>query len=269
MKSSLLLALMQILTVQDILKPPFPKADHRIAYGPDAQQFGDLRLPKGAGPFPVALVIHGGCWLAQYDLEHIGRFSEALTAAGAATWTIEYRRLGNPGGGAPGTFDDVAAAAAFLQTLAKQYPLDLKRVAAVGHSAGGQLALWLAASSRVPVLRGVVSLAGVVDLRAAAQQNVCGDAVPSLLGPSADFHRYSPMEMLPIKVPQRLIHGAQDRVVPLDMVRRYEAAARKAGDDVSLTVIDDAGHFELISPQTTAWPTVREAVMSLVKGKRD
>jgi acetyl esterase/lipase len=269
MKSSLILALMQILTVQDILKPPFPKADHRIAYGSDPQQFGDLRLPKGSGPFPVVIVIHGGCWLAEYDLEHIGRFSEALTAEGAATWSIEYRRIGNPGGGAPGTFDDVAAAAAYLQVLAKQYPLDLKRVAAVGHSAGGQLALWLAATHRAPELRGVVSLAGVVDLRAAAQQNVCGDAVPRLLGSSPDYHRYSPMEMLPIKVPQRLIHGARDRIVPLEMVRHYETAARKAGDDVSVTVIDDAGHFELVAPQTTAGPVVRKALMSLLLEKRD
>jgi len=260
MKSSLILALMQILTVQDILKPPFPKADHRIAYGSLPQQFGDLRLPKGAGPFPVVIVIHGGCWLAEYDLEHIGRFSEALTAAGAATWSIEYRRIGNPGGGAPGTFDDVSAAAAYLQTLAKQYPLDLKHVTAVGHSAGGQLALWLASSPAVK-LRGVVSLAGVVDLRAAAEQNVCGDAVPRLLGPSADYHRYSPMETLPVKVPVRLIHGARDRIVPLEMVRRYEAAARRAGNDISLTVIDDAGHFELISPQSTAWSVVRDAVI--------
>src|ERR1017187_3521621 len=134
MKSSLILGLMHFLTVQDILQPPFPKADHRIAYGSDPQQFGDLRLPKGAGPFPVVIVIHGGCWRAQYDLEHNGRMAGALTAPGAATWSIEYRRLGNPGGGAPGTFDDVAAAAAYLQVLAKQYPLDLKRVTAVGHS---------------------------------------------------------------------------------------------------------------------------------------
>jgi acetyl esterase/lipase len=267
MKSSLILALMHILTVQDILKPPFPKADHRIAYGSDPQQFGDLRLPKGTGPFPVVIVIHGGCWLAEYDLEHIGRFSEALTAAGAATWSIEYRRIGNPGGGTPGTFDDVAAAAAYLQVLAKQYPLDLKRVTAVGHSAGGQLALWLAANSHAPPLRGVVSLAGVVDLRAAAEQNVCGDAVPRLLGPSLDFHRYSPMEILPIKVPVHLIQGARDRIVPPDMARRYEAAAHKAGDDVSLTVIDDAGHFELISPQSTAWPVVRDAVISCCQNR--
>jgi acetyl esterase/lipase len=262
MKSSLILALMHLLTVQDILKPPFPKADHRIAYGADAQQFGDLRLPKGAGPFPVVIVIHGGCWLAEYDLEHIGKLSEALTAEGVATWNIEYRRIGNPGGGAPGTFDDVATAAAYLQVLAKTYPLDLQRVTAVGHSAGGQLAIWLAANSHAVKLRGVVSLAGVVDLGAAAEQHVCGDAVPRLLGDPPDYRRYSPMEMLPIKVPLRLIQGARDRIVPPDMAHRYEAAARKAGDDVSLTVIDDAGHFELIAPQSTAWSVVRDAVIS-------
>lgn len=271
MKSSLFLLLaawpvMQTLNTQDILKGPFPKADYRIAYGRDPLQFGDLRLPKGTGPFPVAIVIHGGCWLAEYDLEHIGRLSEALTKAGVATWTIEYRRVGNPGGGVPGTFDDVTAAAKHLDALAKKYPLDLRRVAAMGHSAGGHLALWLAATKPI-ALRGVVSLAGVTDLRAAASQNVCGDAVPRLLAgaPAADaYRRYSPAEMLPLKIPQRLIQGAQDRIVPLDMVRQYEAAAKKAGDDVSLTVLDDAGHFELISPQTTAWPVVEKAVLALL-----
>ena len=116
-------------------------------------------------------------------------------------------------------------------------------------------------------LRGVVSLAGVFDLRAAADQKVCGNAVPELLGSSPDYRQYSPKDMLPIKVPMHLIHGAHDRIVPLEMSRRYEAAARKAGDDVTLTVIDDAGHFELISPQSTAWPVVRNAVMSFCQNR--
>jgi acetyl esterase/lipase len=263
MKSSavaLLVLLMQTLTTQDILKPPFPKADHRISYGSDPLQFGDLRLPPGKGPFPLIIVIHGGCWMAEYDLEHIGRLSAALTAAGAATWTIEYRRVGNPGGGWPGTFDDVAAAGAYTTTLAKQYPLDLSRTVAVGHSAGGQLALWLTTKMK---LRGAVSLAGVNDLRAAAADHVCGDAVPRLLGAAPDAYRqFSPAEMLPLKTPQRLVHGALDHIVPVEMSRKYEAAAKKAGDNVSLTVIPDAGHFELITPQGPAWEAVKHAVLS-------
>jgi acetyl esterase/lipase len=256
---------MQLLTTQDVLKPPFPKADHRIAYGRDPLQFGDLRLPTGKCPFPVAIVIHGGCWLAEYNLDHIGRLSAALTAKGIATWTIEYRRVGDSGGGAPGTFDDVAAAAAHLRSLAKEYPLDLQRVVAVGHSAGGQLALWLAA--QFP-LRGVVSLAGVTDLRAAAEQSVCGDAVPRLLGVTPEYRKYSPIELLPLasKTPTRLIHGAQDRIVPLEMVRQYEAASKKAGGNVSLTVLQNAGHFELIAPGSSAWPIVEKAVLALLGG---
>src|SRR5258708_5269307 len=179
-----LLPNMQLITTQDALKGPFPKADHRVSYGKDPLQFADLRVPSGKGPFPVVMVIHGGCWLAEYDLAYIGRLSAALTEKGIATWTVEYRRVGNPGGGAPGTFEDIASAAAHLRVLAKEYPLDLKRVVAVGHSAGGHLALWLASSFP---LRGVVSLAGVTDLRVAAEQHVCGDAVPRLLGVSPDY----------------------------------------------------------------------------------
>src|SRR5260221_265652 len=204
MKSSviaLLVLAMQTLSTQDAMKGPFPKADRRIAYGKDPLQFGDLRLPGGKGPFrrpyPVAIVIHGGCWLAEYDLEYMGRLSAALAEKGVATWTIEYRRVGNPGGGTPGTFNDVAAAAAHLRVLAKQYPLDLKRTIAVGHSAGGHLALWLASSFP---LKGVVSLAGVGDLRAAAEQGVCGDAATRLLptasGAGPGYRRYSPRTML-------------------------------------------------------------------------
>src|SRR5258708_6244242 len=165
----LFLFTMQTLSTRDALKGPFPKADQRIAYGSDPQQFGDLRMPAkaGPGPVPVAIVIHGGCWLAEYDLEYMGRLSAALAEKGVATWTIEYRRVGNPGGGAPGTFNDIAAAAAYLRVLAKQYPLDVKRTVAVGHSAGGHLALWLASSFP---LKGVVSRARVADLRAAAEQ---------------------------------------------------------------------------------------------------
>jgi acetyl esterase/lipase len=262
----LFLLIMQILTTREALKGPFPKADHRIAYGKGPFQFGDLRLPspaaKGKGLYPTAIIVHGGCWLAEYDLDYISKLSAALTEKGIATWTIEYRRVGNPGGGVPGTFDDLAAAAAYLHVLAKQYPLDLARTIAVGHSAGGHLALWLASTAP---LKGVVSLAGVADLRAAAAQNVCGDAATQLLGDKLDYRRYSPAEMLPLRLPQRLIHGANDSLVPVEMSRAYEAAAKRAGDDVTLAVIPNAGHFELVTPQSAAWQTVEGAVLDLLR----
>ncbi|SRR5579871_610481 len=259
MNSSLPLMLIPFLFGQAIVNP---QPVRHYAYGTDKYQFGELRMPQRSGPVPVAIVIHGGCWMAEYDLEYMTPFSEALTAAGIATWTIEYRRIGNPGGGMPGTFDDVEAAAARLAQLEKEFPLDGKRVVAVGHSAGGQLALWLAAKRGG--LRGVVPIAGVLDLRAATKQGSCQDAAQRLMAPE-DYSKYSPIEMVPIKTRQILIHGAQDRHVPVDFSQRYEAAARKAGDDVSLKVIDGADHFAPIQPATPAFAQVRDAVLSLVK----
>ena len=268
----------QNLTYQDIEKLPVPPADHRIAYGDDPLQFGELRLPEGKGPHPVAVVIHGGCWFSEYDIRHVGNFAAALTKTGVATWVLEYRRIGDAGGGWPGTFEDVARGADYLRVLGRSYPLDLKRVVVVGHSAGAQLALWLAARRQLPKssplyapkplpLRGVISLAGITDMKAFRPR--CDDAVSQLLGgPPEKFpQRYqqtSPIELLPLGVRQWLFHGARDRIVPVGQSREYEAAAKKRGDHVKLTVLDDAGHFELIAPQSSAWHAVEEAVRALL-----
>src|SRR6266481_4424384 len=152
-----------------ILTEAPPKTDARIAYGPDEFNFADLRLPHENGKqalksgHPIVIFIHGGYWKAKYDLTHAGHACSALAHAGFATWQIEYRRVGNPGGGWPGTFEDITSAFQFLPQIARQYQLDSKRVVVMGHSAGGQLSLALAA--RQPALRGAISLAGVVDLR--------------------------------------------------------------------------------------------------------
>lgn len=269
----------QNLTFEDIRKLPAPPADRRIAYGSDPSQFGDLRLPEGTGPHPVVIVVHGGCWFSEYDLNHLASFSAALTRLGVATWSLEYRRIGQSGGGWPGTFADVARGADYLRVLARRYPLDLRRVIVVGHSAGGQLALWLAARRRLPkdsplyaphplTLRGVVPLAGITDLRRYRPR--CGDAVTKLLGGSPEdvalrYQQTSPVELLPVGVPQRLIQGEQDRIVPIEFGRDYEAAARNSGDDVHLSVIPAAGHFELIAPQSAAWPVIEEAINTLLR----
>ncbi|MBA2731401.1 MAG: alpha/beta hydrolase [Acidobacteria bacterium] len=268
----------QNLTYREVEELPHPPADRRIAYGKDPLQFGELRLPKGKGPHPVAVIIHGGCWLSEYDVRHVGSFAAALTKAGVATWTVEYRRVGDSGGGWPGTFADVARAADYLRVLARSHHLDLKRVVAVGHSAGGQLALWLAARRRLPKssemyapaplrLRGVVSLAGVTDLKAFGPR--CNGAVSKLLGGTLEefpmrYEQASPAKLLPLRVPQRLIHGAQDGIVPLEQSRAYADAARKSGDKIELTVLDGAGHFDLIAPQSSAWPAIERAVLSLL-----
>ena len=270
-----------LMTGKDLLALPQPPADRTIAYGPAPQQVAELRLPKGRGPHPVVVLVHGGCWQAPWGLDHVRSLAAALTAEGYATWSLEYRRLGDPGGGWPGTLEDVADGADRLREVAREHPLDLDGVVAVGHSAGGQLALWLAARPRLPAtsplhvakplrLRGVVSLAGVTDLRAGAAAGVCGDAIPQLLGGPPPGHalrlgQSSPIELVPLGVPVRLVCGARDPIVPIDQARSYEAAARAAGDTVTVDVIEAAGHFELINPSSAAWPAVREAIRALLE----
>ena len=136
-----------MLTRNDIPLLPSDPAVARIAYGPDANQFADLRLPPGAGPSPVIAIFHGGCWAEFADLAYTAPLASALTREGWATWNIEYRRIHQPGGGWPGTFDDAARGVDALREAARQYPLDFSRVVVIGHSAGGQLALWTASQA--------------------------------------------------------------------------------------------------------------------------
>jgi acetyl esterase/lipase len=261
---------------EDILELPPPPANGRIAYGPGAYHFGDLRLPPGTGPFPVVVLVHGGYWRARYGLEYFGHAAAALTAEGYATWNMEYRRIGHEGGAWPGTFEDVAAATDYLRTLADEYPLNLTRVIALGHSAGGHLALWLAARRRLPadsplyapdplIPYAVVSLAGVLDLCRGSALGLSNGAVHELLGgpPEEYGERYaatSPAELLPIGVRQILVHGTEDDSVPYEISRDYAEAARAAGDDVRLVTLQGVGHFEVVDPRTAESSATFDAV---------
>jgi acetyl esterase/lipase len=265
------------------LAEPAPDVQ-RIAYASaDPLQFGELRVPAGDGPFPLAIVIHGGCWLANVvSLRSTTRLASALRDAGIATWNIEYRRVGDAGGGWPGTFRDVAAGTDFAKTLAQRYPLDLSRVIVVGHSAGAHLALWVAARANLPSdsdlytespleLNGVVALAGPGDLRTFGQSDsICGSGtLETLLGGTLasvpeHYAQGSPAALLPLGVPQTLIVGTNDRVIPSRIVEAYERAAREAGDPTKLVELAGADHMELIAPGSQAWPTVLENVLALV-----
>lgn len=265
---------------RDILGMPAPDADERVSYGSDPLQFGDLRLPPGDGPHPVAIIIHGGFWRAAFSLDHIGHLAAALTETGVATWTLEYRRIGDPGGGWPGTFLDVGAGVDFLRQLAESRPLDLGRVATVGHSAGGHLVLWLAGRSGLPDgsplatrdpfrPRGVVSLAGVADLRRAWELELSNTVVADLLGGSpADvperYREASPIERPALHLPQYLVHGTNDTTVPIEISEHYVERARQEGDDARLVPLEGAGHFELIDPRSDAWTSVAGAVGDLL-----
>lgn len=262
----------------EIQNRPMPAPGVRVTYGGASPQFGELRVPPGRGPHPVLVLIHGGCWHRSYDLGYFSHIADALMReTGAATWNIEYRRLGDPGGGWPGTFLDVANATDQIRALADRHHLDPTRVVALGHSAGGQLALWLAARDQLPAgsapyrpnpikLRGVVGLAPITDLSSYARPSGgCNAAVGELLGgpPERQVLRYqqaSPQALLPLGVPQWLIQGVEDPIVQTASVRAYAQAAKDAGDTVEVSEIAGTGHFDAVLPGSSAWPAVVNAV---------
>lgn len=263
---------------QSILARPAPPAGVRIPYGDGPLQFGDLRLPDGDGPHPCVIAIHGGFWQSLYTLDHLGHFCAALTAAGLATWSVEYRRISDEGGGWPGTFLDVAAGASHLFAIAADHRLDTTRVSITGHSAGGQLAAWLAGIDAAPgspelridplPLAGVVSLAGVLDLRAASEEGVGSGTVEQVMGGTPDqvpdrYDNASPIGFMPFPVPHLGIHGGMDSNVPLSMSERFHLHAKENGSESSLLVLPGIGHFELIDPRSEIFPQVRDAIVRM------
>jgi acetyl esterase/lipase len=273
----------------DLLDSPVLPPDHRIAYGPAPQQFGDLWLPAASSPqkkSPVVAFFHGGWWQSQYDLGYAGYLCRALTQHGIAVWSAEYRRVGDPNGGWPGTFLDAAAALNFLPTLARTYPIDATRVITMGHSAGGHLAFWLAGLHHVdahsPIftpatvpLRGTIALAGAVDLRLTI--DLSGfftfahdkQEVYSLLDgtPSTQPERYrqaNPGDLLPFNIPQILIQGKDDTQIPPTLPTRWAALAHRMGDTVSTSILPHLDHFDVVDPTTPAFATILAATQSLL-----
>jgi acetyl esterase/lipase len=234
-----------------------PKRHH---YGPHPRQIADLHKPLSPGPHPVAVVLHGGYWQPPYTKLIMRPLCLDLVRRGFAAWNVEYRRLGKDGGGWPMTFDDVAAAIDHLEQLADRN-LDLRRVTLVGHSAGGQLALWAGARPQLPdgspgaapavAAAGVLAMAAVTDLVRA------GNAAKQLLGGSVDevperYAQADPMRRIPLNVPVGLVHAGGDETVSVKRSREYADAARSAGADV--TLIETAGgHRDPIDPASDAW----------------
>lgn len=253
----------------------------RLKYGPTSLQFGDLYMPEGDGPFPVVLLIHGGFWRNQYDLTLMSGLAEDLERRGIAAWNIEYRRLGDAGGGWPGTLLDVARAADYILELGARYPLDMERIVSIGHSAGGHLAFWLAARHRIPpdsdlapphtpfALAGAISQAGVVDLELAWRMKLGNNATAELLkgSPAEAPDRYaaaSPAALLPLGVPQIIAHGTADDSVPYVVSETYTQLARAEGDGVTLITLTGVDHFALIDPASEAWAKTVEALQALL-----
>jgi acetyl esterase/lipase len=257
---------------ESILDTAPPPADLRVRYGEDALRFAEVRLPDKDIPlpspnalptvnqrlWPVVMNIHGGFWRSKYNLGHAGHLCAALTDAGFATYNVEYRRVGDPHGGWPGSFEDVRNAYAFLIQHGREFRCDPRQVMVMGHSAGAQLALCLAGHERS--LGRVISLAGVLDLQQAYALHLSNDAVVEFLGGTPQqvpehYREASPMK-LKIAARQVVITGASDDVVPPDLSRKYAAQKKSAGEKVELVEIPKAGHFELIDPRTEAFKTV-------------
>jgi acetyl esterase/lipase len=253
--------------MQSMPSTPIPAVE-LVAYGDDPDQVADLHRPAGTGAFPVVVLVHGGFWRLPWDRATVDPLARDLARRGIAAWSVAYRRVGQPGGGWPGTLLDVAAAADRIVGIAG---VDAGRLAVAGHSAGGHLALWLAARSRLPqgapgadpavVPRCAVSLAGVSDLDRGDRDRIGGGAVAGFLGGSADAvpDRYaaaSPRALLPLGVPQLLVHGDRDEDVPVAQSRAHAEAATRLGDEVELLELPGVGHDDVIDPAHPSWEAV-------------
>ena len=263
--------------------PPLPAK--RIAYGAHKSQWGELYMPRGEGKMPVVVIVHGGFWRERYTAELGTPLALDIVADHpVAAWNIEYRRVGG-GGGFPATLEDVAAAVDALAGPAQQAAggrLDLARVAAVGHSAGGHLVGWLSSRHRLPAnapgaaprvrLKGAVPQAGVLDLVDGVAQGLGAGAVEAFMGgkPEALAERYalaSPIALLPAGVPVICVHGEADDTVPIRQSERYVAAARAAGDPARIVRLATTGHFEVINPADPAWRACKEAAFEILSLK--
>ena len=276
--------------MDDILSRPAPKADHRIKYGPDPSQFGDLWLPAPSGNslLPLVVFFHGGWWKSEYDLGYASHLCADLKQHGMAAWSVEYRRVGRTGGGYPATFQDAATGFDFAASLAKTYPLDLARVVTMGHSAGGHLAFWIAGRHHIEAhselyeprpqvpLRAAIGVAGAVDLRLTI--DLSGhltfahdrDEVFALMGgtPSIVPERYkagSPGDLLPFNVPQFTVQGTLDDQIPHELPARWADLSHRRGDQAAVIMIPGADHFDVVDPHSPAWAVVRSTAQNALR----
>jgi acetyl esterase/lipase len=263
------------MSLQDYLALTGRQPDKHIAYGAAPSQFVELFRPAGKGPFPVVVLIHGGCWTVQFGgITQMRNMASDLAAQGIAVWNVEYRRYDEPGGGYPGMYQDVAAAVDRLRQEAPASQLDLSRVVAVGHSAGGHLAQWAASRHKLPSwspawvkdplpIPQVISLGGLADLRLQATliKSSCERDTEQLAGkPSAErpdvFLDTSPAEMLPAKIHTVLIHGAYDTVSPLSTGEAYARRARAAGDTATVLPLPGGSHYDEVAATSPSWKIV-------------
>lgn len=291
------LAISVIATATVPAQPNSSRAPERIKYGAPDTSFGELLVPEGGGPFPVAVLLHGGCWLStRGNVEQMRPIATMLARHGVASWNVEYRRVGHAGGGWPGTFRDVSDATDFVRDLARTHPLDTTRVALVGHSSGGYFAAWVAGRHHLPPgtplvgpsplkPAGLVLLDAFLDPRVIDSQGVDGrlfcdePILPRLIGgpPEAvpdQLRQTSPLALLPFEIPQEYVVSSRrypstpprplaDGRTTLSVLE-YPARAEQAGERVRVQVVPDADHFDFLQPGKDAWPAVEAAATRVI-----
>jgi acetyl esterase/lipase len=243
----------------DITTRPAIPADQRVAYGPDSNQFFDI-WQGGSTAQGLAMMIHGGFWRAQYDLAHTSHLCAALSREGIIAASLEYRRVGNPGGGWPGTFEDVMSGVQAITSHFGKVPV------AIGHSAGGHLALRLGAEPGA--VKGVLALAPVAVLRLAYETQISRGAVTDFLGgtpaDSPAIYEAACPSRHPAGVPRVLLNGTADAYVPLSMCEAFVEARRDDRPAAELIVLQDADHFDPIDPESPVWLTIVANVVKLL-----
>jgi acetyl esterase/lipase len=270
-------------TLDQYMRQARRPADEVVHYGSAPSQVAELFLPKAKGPHPVVVLFHGGCFLKRYEgFAQTSALAADLAGRGYAVWNVEYRKLGEAGAGYPGTFQDVASGVDALRAQAAKHDLELARVVAVGHSAGGHLALWAASRAKLPAasplhtadplkIGAVISLAGIGDLQ--GQDKVfalpCGDDTIDRLVDRAHrtnpFADTSPAALLPTGAKVVMVHGVYDPVMPPYTGRDYAERVRKAGDKADVVIIPDAGHFDLVIATTPAWTEIAGVIAREMK----
>jgi acetyl esterase/lipase len=271
------------MTLEEYMSLSGPEPSAHLAYGSAPSQYVELFLPPGQGPFPVVLLIHGGCWVKEFQgIVQMHNLAGALTRHGIAVWNVEYRRIDEDGGGYPGTYQDVAAALDLLITEANGRHLDTNRLVLMGHSAGGQLVQWLAGRRNLPAssplyqanafpIREVIALGSIGDLRnrTTTLKQTCGIDPVKLTGrPSAArsdvYADTSPAELMPNGSHTVLINGALDHVSPPQTAVDYAKRARKAGDAIETIVLPQASHFDEVSASSPAWAAIFPVIQKSV-----
>lgn len=245
-----------------------------VAYGDHPTQVANLHVPaEDGGPWPCVVLLHGGFWRAGWDRTQLTPHAIELARRGIAAWNVEYRGVGHEGGGWPGTLEDAAAA---VDHLAGVEEVDARSVVTCGHSAGGHLALWLAGRHRLPegslgaepAVRPVaaIALAAVSDVERAWRDDLGRGAAEGLLGSFDEVpDRYavaSPAALAPLGVPQLLVHGTEDDIVPVSQSRDHVAR----DPDAELVALEGADHFDVIDLRQAAWQVVVERLPTLLGG---